>query len=120
MTAAVATRPGPIGQPDIDYAPSLAKYQARVKRRQQTEDLNRTLPPGFPSKLYSPLVWDGDSESRDQKWVYELTQDDLDEIEAALAHFKCSLASSTIRHPTNEVSTGSAHGPHKSRDIPSQ
>ena len=93
MAAAVATRPGPIGQPDIDYAPSLAKYQARVQRRQQTEDFNRTLPAGFPSRLYSTLVWDGDSISKDQDWVYELTQDDLDEIEAALTHFKCALAS---------------------------
>lgn len=92
MAAAVQiTRPGPVGQPDIDYAPNLDKYLARVKRRTENEELNRSLPSGFPSRLNSPLVWDGADITSKYDWTYELGEDELEEIEAALKHFKCWL-----------------------------
>lgn len=90
MAVAVqAMRPGPIGQPDIDYAPNLEKYQARVKRRTESEQLATSLPQGFPSRLDSPLVWDGADITTKYNWVYELNEDEVAEIEAALRHFKC-------------------------------
>ena len=90
MAAAVQVmRPGPVGQPDIDYAPNVEKYQARVKRRTEGERLNSSLPAGFPSRLDSPLVWDGADIATKYNWVYELNEDEVAEIEAALAHFKC-------------------------------
>ncbi|GES60772.1 putative TfdA family oxidoreductase [Aspergillus terreus] len=85
-TTAVET---PVGvQPDIQYHPDYQKYKARTQRRKATEDLIQTLPPGFPAQLSSPLVWEGkDIESRDD-WIYKLSEEQLNEIDAALKHFQ--------------------------------
>lgn len=80
---------GPPGQPDIDYAPDLDKYLARVKRRQANEDLPRTLPDGFPKRLESELVWDGATVGKEYQWSYQLTDQDIEEIDQALKHFQC-------------------------------
>ncbi|KAJ0426714.1 hypothetical protein BJY00DRAFT_320369 [Aspergillus carlsbadensis] len=79
---------GPAGQPDIQYLPDAIKYAARTKRRLQNEDLPRTLPEGFPAKLESELVWDGKNLAESYDWNYHLTKEDIEEVEAALAHFK--------------------------------
>ncbi|KAL4916767.1 hypothetical protein BDW62DRAFT_211736 [Aspergillus aurantiobrunneus] len=79
---------GPAGQPDIQYLPDATKYAARTKRRQESEDLHRTLPEGFPQKLISGLAWDGKDLARVYDWNYHLTEDDLKEVEDALQHFK--------------------------------
>ncbi|THC95330.1 hypothetical protein EYZ11_005190 [Aspergillus tanneri] len=77
-----------ITQPDIQYHPDYAKYTARAQRRQETENLPTTLPPGFPDKLSSPLVWEGkDIEKRDD-WIYKLNDEQRQEIDAALQSFK--------------------------------
>lgn len=87
-TTETITRPV---QPDIQYHPDYEKYQARTLRRKQSEDLQTTLPDGFPPQLDSPLVWEGkDIEKRDD-WIYHLSDAQLDEIDAALAHFKCKI-----------------------------
>ena len=91
MATAQVLRPGPVGQPDIDYAPNLDKYVARTKRRTNTEKLDKGLPSGFPSRLESDLVWDGSDIAEKYDWVYELTTEDVEEIEKALVHFKCEL-----------------------------
>ncbi len=88
-------RPGPPGQPDIDYAPDHDKYLARIKRRVETETLDKTLPPGFPQQLDSNLVWDGNTLAEIYDWNYRLTEADLAEIEAALGHFKCKSSSTS-------------------------
>lgn len=75
-------------QPDIGYAPDRDKYFARVKRRLANEKLDQSLPTGFPKRLDSDLVWDNTDIASRYDWVYELTISDLDEIEAALQHFK--------------------------------
>lgn len=82
---------GPPGQPDIGYTPDLDKYLARVKRRTTTENLSRSLPVGFPSKLESDLVWDGQQVAKSYDWTYELNAAELKDIENALKHFKCEL-----------------------------
>ncbi|KAF9252151.1 hypothetical protein CBS147333_479 [Penicillium roqueforti] len=75
-------------QPDIQYHPDYEKYKERTRRRKETEDLQSTLPAGFPQKLISSLVWEGkDVEKRDD-WVYQLSDDQLDELDAALKSFK--------------------------------
>lgn len=91
MATAQVLRPGPVGQPDIDYAPNLDKYIARTKRRVDTEKLDKSLPPGFPSRLESDLVWDGSDIADKYNWVYELTKEDIEEIEEALVRFRCEL-----------------------------
>ena len=91
MATAQVLRPGPPGQPDIDYTPNLDKYFARTKRRAQTEKLEQSLPPGFPRRLESKLVWDGSDIGSKYNWTYELNEDEVKEIEAALTHFKCTF-----------------------------
>lgn len=86
--ASVAVQPQ---QPDIRYAPDFRKYEARSKRRQQTEAVKtQTLPKGFSQQLSSELVWDGKSFD-DYDWNFVLTQDHIEELEQALAHFKCKV-----------------------------
>lgn len=84
----ILTKAGPPGQPDISYTPNLETYQARTKRRLETETLLRTLPDGFPQKLESPLAWDGATVSESYQWSYQLTEQDIEEIHQALEHFK--------------------------------
>jgi hypothetical protein len=75
-------------QPDIQYHPDWAKYQARSRQRKKIETLQTSLPAEFPQHLVSPLVWDGkDIEKRDD-WIYQLSDAQLDEIDAALMSFK--------------------------------
>ncbi|PLB44090.1 Clavaminate synthase-like protein [Aspergillus steynii IBT 23096] len=75
-------------QPDIQYHPDFAKYQARTQRRQEHETLATTLPQGFPAKLSSPLVWHGKDIERQEDWVYTLSAEQLDELDAALRAFQ--------------------------------
>lgn len=76
-------------QPDIQYHPEYEKYKARSLRRKETETLPTTLPDGFPLELKSPLVWEGKDIEKQDDWLYHLSNAELDEIEAALQHFKC-------------------------------
>ncbi|KAF1846002.1 Clavaminate synthase-like protein [Cucurbitaria berberidis CBS 394.84] len=75
-------------QPDIGYTPDFDKYIARVKKNLATKSLDKSLPPGFPSKLESNLVWDNTDIASRFDWAYQLSTSDLDELEAALQHFK--------------------------------
>ena len=67
-------------QPDIQYHPEYEKFKERTRHRKETETLQSTLPENFPEKLVSPLVRDD--------WVYQLSDDQLDELDAALKSFK--------------------------------
>lgn len=75
-------------QPDIQYHPDFEKYQARTRHRKETESLQTSLPPGFPQKLTSPLVWEGKDVEQRSDWIYKLTDEQLDEIDAGLKSFK--------------------------------
>jgi hypothetical protein len=78
-------------RPDIQYAPDFNKYEARSRRRQQAEALkSRALPKGFSRRLSSDLVWDGKSLDN-YDWNFVLTREHLEELEHALAHFKCEV-----------------------------
>lgn len=77
-------------QPDISYTPDFNKYQTRIKQRLATEKLkSRPLPPGFPDKLHSDLVWEDDGLADRYNWTYELNAEEVEELEDALKHFKC-------------------------------
>ena len=76
------------GQPDIGYAPNYDKYLARVQKRLASEELKRSLPPEFPAKLDSALVWNGKDIENDTDWLYHLSPEDLEEIEEGLQHFQ--------------------------------
>lgn len=76
-------------QPDIQYAPDRVKWQARVASRIQDRDLLKALPEGLPAQFKSDLVWEGSTLANDYDWTYVLSTEQLDELDAALAHFKC-------------------------------
>jgi hypothetical protein len=82
--------PAPAHQPDISYAPSRSLYEARTKHRIETDaSTKRGLPAGFPSQLYSDLVWEGSELAKTYDWNFVLTEEHVQELEDALAHFKC-------------------------------
>ena len=77
-------------QPDISYTPNYETYQARAKRRFQTEALAaKKLPAGFPQQLKSDLVWEGAFVGNQYDWNFVLSPEHIEELEQALAHFKC-------------------------------
>jgi hypothetical protein len=78
-----------IGLAKLRTAPDLDKYLARVARRKETEKLPNELPEGFPAQLQSDLVWDGSTIAKEYNFVYELSEEELEEVEGALVHFKC-------------------------------
>lgn len=89
-TTATLQPTGPPGQPDIGYVPDFSKYQARSQKRTATETLQTGLPEGFPHRLDSDLVWDNTDITGRYNCVYELSGREVEEIECALKHFKCT------------------------------
>jgi hypothetical protein len=77
--------------PDIAYKPNYEKYQARSKLRLQSEPLHQVgLPASFPQRLSGDLVWEGDGLADKYDWTFVLSEVHVEELEDALAHFKCS------------------------------
>ncbi|KAK1725131.1 TfdA family taurine catabolism dioxygenase TauD [Colletotrichum acutatum] len=85
MATATLTRPV---QPDIQYAPNYQKFQARTARRVQEPGLPTSLPKSLPQKFTSDMVWEGATLANEYNWTYALTTEQLDELDAALAHFR--------------------------------
>ncbi|KAK6525436.1 hypothetical protein TWF694_005573 [Orbilia ellipsospora] len=81
---------GPGEQPDIGYSPDLEKYRARtaLRLRAEPELPKAPLPAGFPTKVEGPLVWKGNDWTDESQWVYNLNEAELQEIDAAVVHFK--------------------------------
>jgi len=94
-------------QPDILYHPDRDKWAARTARR-LSEDPGlpyKSLPNGFPKKLDSRLVWEGQDWKNEAQWVHTLSAGELKEIDDAvkyfhgmpifkcysLSHFKCLI-----------------------------
>ncbi|TFK32118.1 taurine catabolism dioxygenase TauD [Crucibulum laeve] len=76
----------PVG---LTYHPDRENWHTRTAQR-LAEDPSlptATLPYGFPSKLDSPLVWEGKDWTDEQQWVYNLSEADLKEIDSAVKHF---------------------------------
>ena len=82
-----AARP-PKGQPDIHYPPDYNKWQARAARRVAEGNLPTMVPEGFPEQLSGDVVWTGATLAETYDWTYVLSEEQLAEIEQALAHFK--------------------------------
>lgn len=81
--------PAPV-QPDIEYRPDDTKYHERTARRLEADPgLPHTpLPDGFPKQVSGPIVWEGSEWTDERQWVYPLSPEDLEEIHAAMTHFK--------------------------------
>lgn len=87
MTALQVPQKADSAQPDISYHPDLGNYKARTKRRLDSEKLVQELPKGFPQRLQSPLVWEGD-DFRQDEWVVTLTESEILELDSAIENFK--------------------------------
>jgi len=76
-------------QPDIEYHPDEVKWKARTARRLAEDPTlpSQPLPEGFPSKLESPLVWEGKDWTDAKQWEFELNEEHLREIDDAVKHF---------------------------------
>ncbi|KAJ3759723.1 hypothetical protein EV360DRAFT_41322 [Lentinula raphanica] len=90
MTYTLTETIAPATQPDISYHPDETKYKQRTARRlAENPSLPKArLPPGFPSKVEGPIVWEGQDWTSEDQWVFHLTPDQLQEIDNGLAHFK--------------------------------
>ncbi|KAJ4358033.1 uncharacterized protein N0V89_002612 [Didymosphaeria variabile] len=75
-------------QSDIDYAPNYEKWQARAARRLAAGGLETKLPQGFPEELEGKLVWDGKILAETYDWIYVLKDEQLAEIDEAVAYFQ--------------------------------
>ncbi|KAJ5987000.1 hypothetical protein N7451_011365 [Penicillium sp. IBT 35674x] len=117
--------------PDIGYMPDFEEYLARGKRRQATENLEKNVPEGFPTKLTGSYVWDPKILANTYNWNYHLTSEDIHEINHALKQFKASgkpmgelsmetfplpRLHATLRDISNEVHNG--HGFKVIRGLP--
>lgn len=80
-------------QPDIAYHPDEAKWKARTMRRLAEDPTlpDQPLPEGFPAKIEGPIAWEGKDYTREDQWVVKLTEEQLQEIDDALQHFKSKL-----------------------------
>ncbi|KAH6718335.1 hypothetical protein BKA61DRAFT_513017 [Leptodontidium sp. MPI-SDFR-AT-0119] len=75
-------------QPDISYHPDFQKYLLRSERiRSQNKSVSK-LPGSFPNQLKGELVWEGKDYTDESQWTLVLTDNHLQEIDAALKHFK--------------------------------
>lgn len=85
---------------EIDYAhlsyyPDREESAARTSYRLQNEQIQNSLPDGFPVQLNSKMVWDRNSLSIDEHesndgtdCVLALDEAQLAEIDAAVKHFE--------------------------------
>lgn len=87
-------------QADIDYMPDHDNHLARSKRRQETEELAMHLPEGFPAQLSGDLVWDARTIADRYDWNYQLSIEDISEIDAALRYFQCMWSFSSLPGPS--------------------
>lgn len=80
-------------QPDIQYHPDPVKYKALTARRLEQDPglLQMSLPPGFPAKVEGPIVWEGKDWINEDQWVYKLNEEEIQEIEGAVAHFESRM-----------------------------
>ncbi|KAF2489816.1 taurine catabolism dioxygenase TauD, TfdA family protein [Lophium mytilinum] len=74
-------------QADIDWVPSFEKYQARASRRVKEGNLPTEVPQGFPLSVEYAMRWTPE-ELRPSQYIYNLSDEDVTEIDRALEHFK--------------------------------
>ena len=79
-----------IVRPDIDWIPSFKVFRDRVERLKALGlDRPTSLPAGWPASVEGDRAWSGSDFKAESDYVVQLTAEDVVEIEAGLAHFKC-------------------------------
>ncbi|RCH84458.1 hypothetical protein CU098_007021 [Rhizopus stolonifer] len=78
-------------QPDFNYLPNLKNYNQRTQRRLAEEKLEKELPEGFPAQLEGTKLWKGsDYEGKESEWIYQLNEQELQEIDDAVHAFEAT------------------------------
>jgi hypothetical protein len=87
-----------VSRPDIEWIPSRDTYLERVERLAKSRsELPSAVPDGWPEKVDAPRVWTGSDFSDPAQYVVEFNQDDIAEIESALAHLKGMTTHAPLR-----------------------
>jgi len=86
----------PPGQPEINYTPEYANWQARKNRRLAEGGLPKKVPEGFPDRLTGDVAWEGATLAETYDWTFVLNAEQLAEIDQAVAHFRCQLSISKV------------------------
>jgi hypothetical protein len=83
-----AVEPGP----DIQWMPSYETYQARVAALNALRiERQKRVPDRFPDTVIEPWVWSGEDFESEDDFVVRLDEEDVNEIENALAYFKIAI-----------------------------
>lgn len=94
----------PVTRPDIEWLPNYDTYQARVARLAQSRcDRPKTLPEGFPARVSSPRAWTGSDFSDPENYLVHLSFADVEEIKAALEHFKSTSETRLVALPPDLI-----------------
>jgi hypothetical protein len=73
--------------PDIEWNPCYETYLNRVERLSKSCAYRpQCVPKGYPSRVDAPWVWSGPDLGDD--YVFQLSTDDVAEIDGALQYFK--------------------------------
>jgi hypothetical protein len=73
---------------NIGYEVNKQAFDLRVKASLANDNREREVPQGWPVKLEGPLAWTKDTFQDESEYVYQLTEQDKEEILVALAYFK--------------------------------
>ncbi|KAF2669054.1 Clavaminate synthase-like protein [Microthyrium microscopicum] len=85
--------------PDIQWMPSHETYVARAKALAKLAIHRPTrVPAGFPDVVIEPWAWTG-NDTREEDYVLRLSDAEVTEVDAALAHYK------TLGLPSTELDT---------------
>jgi hypothetical protein len=77
-------------RPDISWIPSHDVFVDRVARlRDLYPDRRTTLPAGWPTEVGTARAWAGADFKSEDDYMVHFSAEDVVEIEAGLAHFKC-------------------------------
>ncbi|KAL2869466.1 TauD/TfdA family dioxygenase [Aspergillus lucknowensis] len=105
-------------RPKLTFQFSLADYQARsarvaLARAEAGEDKDTSLPDGFPQEITGPRAWSGQDLGPEglARFTIQLSEADVAELEAALAHFKGLPGDNQPEHVSVELFPLPALGP---------
>jgi hypothetical protein len=73
---------------EIAYEPNLSSYLSRSSTRAGLAGLEKEVPKGWPQVLTGPMTWAGSDFKDESEWVCTLSDDDKEEVNRALEHFK--------------------------------
>ena len=76
--------PKPESYADICYDVDEYKFRARAEARLEAGGLRNFVPDGWPAAVSGPIVWTSTDHSDESEYVYQLTDNDKEEIREAL------------------------------------